>query len=139
MEATKINATEVKKDLYKSKINAKLSHYTSGTLYYTVELTDGIYQFPISTIENTSLRDLAQNGLYDVEDGYKEFDGDLKDKLVTLKEKDKIEGVESFKEIELTKLSSDLGTTNFYGEIKASELNRWIAKAIDKDEFIKIS
>lgn len=36
------------------------------------------------------------------------------------------------------KLSEDLGTTEFNAEIKGSDLNRWIAKAIDKDEFIKI-
>lgn len=36
------------------------------------------------------------------------------------------------------KLSEDLGTTTFEAKIKGSDLNRWIAKAIDKDEFIKI-
>ena len=51
MEATKINETEVKKELMKSKVNAKLSHYVSGNIYYTVDLADGTYQFPISTIE----------------------------------------------------------------------------------------
>ncbi len=46
-----MDKNEVKKDLYKSKVNAKFSHYVSGNLYYTVELADGIYQFPIATIE----------------------------------------------------------------------------------------
>lgn len=36
------------------------------------------------------------------------------------------------------KLSSDLGTTSFYNEMKGSELGRWISKAIDAGEFIKI-
>lgn len=36
-------------------------------------------------------------------------------------------------------LSDDLGTTSFFRDIKASELNRWIGKAIDHEEFIKIS
>jgi len=36
-------------------------------------------------------------------------------------------------------LSEDLGTTTFEAEMKGSELNRWIAKAIDKGEFIKIA
>jgi hypothetical protein len=36
------------------------------------------------------------------------------------------------------KLSEDLGTTEFGDQIKGSELNRWISKAIDKGEFIKI-
>ena len=35
-------------------------------------------------------------------------------------------------------LSSDLGTTEFGSEIKGSELNRWIAKAIENERFIKI-
>ncbi len=35
-------------------------------------------------------------------------------------------------------LSSDLGTTPFDNEIKASFLNRWVDKAIDNEEFIKI-
>lgn len=134
-----INENEVKKELFKSKVNAKFSHYVSGNIYYTVEMYGGIYQFPISTIENTSLRELAKNGLYDVEDGYNEFNGELKNKLVTLKEKNKIEGEESFTEIELINLSSDLGTTTFNNEIKGSELNRWIIKSIKNNEFIKIS
>jgi hypothetical protein len=35
-------------------------------------------------------------------------------------------------------LSGDLGTTDFRSEIKGSELSRWIAKAIDQNEFIKV-
>ena len=35
-------------------------------------------------------------------------------------------------------LSEDLGTTYFYNEIKGSELNRWIAKAIKSGDFIKV-
>ena len=44
----------------------------------------------------------------------------------------------SMYEIETVKLSSDLGTTSFDAHIKASLLNRWICKAIEKGEFIKI-
>jgi hypothetical protein len=40
--------------------------------------------------------------------------------------------------IELYTLSEDLGTTEFAAEIKGSDLNRWISKAIDKGEFIKL-
>lgn len=94
---------EIKKDLYKSKAMAKLSHYVSGNLYYIVELTDGVYQFPISTIEETGL-------------------------ILT-------SDIEPFNVI---RLSSDLGTTTFESEMKGSDLNRWIAKAVEKGEFIKI-
>lgn len=89
---------EIKKDLYKSKVMAKFSHYVSGNLYYTVELESGVYQFPMSTVEES----------------------------------------EKFDSEGSVKLSSDLGTTTFYSEMKGSELNRWIAMAIDKNEFIKV-
>lgn len=98
----KMNVNEVKKELYKSKVNVKFSHYVSGNLYYTVELSDGIYQFPLSTIED-------DNEI-----------GSMADYIPI-------------------RLSSDLGTTSFENEMKASELNRWIAKSIEKNEFIKIS
>ncbi len=84
-----MDKNEVKKDLYKSKVNAKFAYYCQGSLYYNVETLGGVYQFPISTMEDGAL-------------------------------------------------SNDLGTTPFNSEIKASDLNRWIAKAIDKDAFIKI-
>ena len=42
-------------------------------------------------------------------------------------------------EREIIVLSSDLGITPFENEIKASMLNRWIGKAIDKNSFVKIS
>jgi hypothetical protein len=93
-----MNEMDVKKELYKSKAVAKLSHYVSGNLYYTVELEDGTYRFPIATVEDNE------------DDVYKSF-----------------------------KLSSDLGTTSFFAEMKGSELNRWIAMAIKSGDFIKIS
>jgi hypothetical protein len=42
-------------------------------------------------------------------------------------------------EVETVILSPDLGTTKFNSEIKGSDLNRWIQKSIEKNEFIKIS
>jgi hypothetical protein len=90
-----LEINEIKKELMKSKVMAKFSHYTSGNLYYTVELFGGIYQFPIETLEDTEIGEL--------------------------------------------RLSSDLGTTSFYSEVKGSELSRWIDKANKKEEFIKIS
>jgi len=44
----------------------------------------------------------------------------------------------SMYEIETIKLSSDLGTTEFSADEKASYLNRWIQKAIKKDVFIRV-
>jgi hypothetical protein len=94
-----MDKNKVKIELYKSKVMAKFSHYVSGNLYYTVEMEEGTFQFPIATVEyfeaiNSEMKELA--------------------------------------------LSSDLGTTSFYNEMKGSELNRWIGKAIDKGEFTKV-
>lgn len=96
-----MDKNKVKIELYKSKVMAKFSHYVSGNLYYKVALSDGVYQFPLPTVDEY----------------YEPFDGD---------------------EILLHSLSSDLGTTSFYDEMKGSELNRWIGKAIDSGDFIKI-
>ena len=99
---------EVKKYLYRNKeLMAKFSHYISGNLYYTVQLEDGNYEFPISTIEEGPTINTDDSGL-------------------------------SMYEMETVVLSSDLGTTSFDNEIKASFLNRWIDKAIEKGEFIKL-
>lgn len=106
-----MNEIDVKKELYKSKVNAKFSHYVSGNLYYTVELESGTYQFPIETIE-----DEFEHYILDMGDG------------LSVGRKRKI-GI---------KLSEDLGTTPFYAEIKGSELNRWISNAIENEEFIKV-
>ena len=89
----------IKKELYKSKAMAKFSHYVSGNLYYTIEIADEVYQFPISTVEE-------REPIFD-----------------------SIPGIQ---------LSSDLGTTTFYNEMKGSELNRWIAKAVANNEFVKV-
>jgi hypothetical protein len=103
---------EVKKYLYKNKeLKAKFSHYVSGNLYYAVQLEDGLYQFPISTVENYS----RVSDLVDEPEGDESIDGNF------------------------YVLSSDLGTTVFGSEIKASELNRWITKSIDNGEFTKLS
>lgn len=135
METTTINTNEVKKELYRSKVMAKFSHYTAGNIYYTVELSDGTYQLPMSTTDKGILTNIENI---------------VKDKLRTLEtieptsddnEKSLKEEIDSIKG-ELTKmlsLSSDLGATTFCAEIKGSDLNRWIAKAIAKNDFIKIS
>ena len=137
METT-MNVNDVKKELMKSKVNAKFSHYVSGNLYYTVELADGVYQFPMSTIDKVELKEAAPSGAYNEDDeGYLSHI----ESLLTLKEGVEILDIdkkEDFEELMFDKLSSDLGTTSFYNEMRCSELNRWIAKAIDKNEFIKV-
>lgn len=106
-----MNELEVKKELLRSKEVAKLSHYVSGNLYYTVKLESGVYQFPMSTVEERKFKLVEETS-----------DGDVVLHSFTSKG-----------------LSSDLGTTTFSVEMRGSELNRWIAKAIKSGEFIKVS
>lgn len=125
-----MNTNEVKKELYRSKASAKFSHYVSGNIYYTVELSDGTYQFPIPVTEQ--VMDLTKQA----NDFAKWYVENNKGVL----------GHEDFVNIFLAgarvgtfKLSGDLGTTAFCAEVKGSDLNRWIAKAIEKEDFIKVS
>lgn len=46
-----LDVNEIKKDLMRSKNMAGFSHYKAGKLFYNVELSDGVYQFPIVTVE----------------------------------------------------------------------------------------
>jgi len=69
METQAINPNEVKKELYKSKVNANLSHYNHGNLYYTVQLESGLYQFPIKTVEpcpEGDYKHFTDNALYEL-------------------------------------------------------------------------
>jgi hypothetical protein len=102
MEVSTINVNDVKKYLYKNKeLMAKYIYYKHGELYYSVQLEDGAYKFPIETTEIDYIT--TENG-----------------------------------EEQFLALSSDLGETPFDNEIKASLLNRWIAKAFEKGKFEKI-
>lgn len=105
-----LELTAIKKDLYKSNAMANFSHYCAGNLYYTTMIEGGKYQFPISTVEE----------IYET----------YHDVMVDVTIARRIKTGE--------KLSSDLGTTVFGAEIKASELIRWIGKALEKRELIKV-
>ena len=114
MEAKAFDKNEVKKDLYKSKNMAKFSHYVSGNLYYNIIVFEELYQFPIETVEEKDVEvNLSLSG-----NEFIKFDFG--------------------RCIPTLNLSEDLGTTSFEAKIKGSDLNRWIAKAIEKGEFIKI-
>jgi len=102
-----MNYLEVGKQLMKSKAMANFRYYSAGKLYYKVELEDGTYQFPISTIEAGPTINYDESGL-------------------------------SQYEVETIQLASDLGATPFLVEMRGSELNRWIRKAIKSGDFIQI-
>lgn len=106
-----MDINQIKKDLYKSKNMAKFIHYSYGKLYYSVQLDDGVYQFPIKTVEDTKI----DSGWFSDDKG-KQFK----------------------KEIKSIKLSDDLGKTKFENEMRGSELIRWILMSIESEEFIKI-
>ena len=131
-----INVNDVKKELYKSKAMAKLSHYVGGSIYYTVELSDGTYRFPMSTTEEVKLADMPLK-----------VQGELKEKVnieIAYEYEDSEplyfydNDEEKYVEATCKALSSDLGTTEFFAEMKGSELGRWIAMAIKSGEFVKI-
>ena len=113
-----MNATEVKKELYKSKVDANLEFVREGKMYYSVKLEDGTYLFSIDTVEkvNTTLYKL---------DPKTQTSPTVDMMYVRVDEK-------------FYTLSSDLGVTDFSAQMKASDLNRWISKSIEKGEFVKI-
>ena len=104
------NATEVKKELYKNKTVAKFSYYVGGSVYYTVELADGTYKFPMSTTKKRKFKLVEETS-----------DGDV-----------------VLSEFTALGLAPDMGTTEFFAEMRGSELNRWVEKAIKNGEFMKV-
>lgn len=106
-----MDKNSVYKELLKSKVIAKYSHTAAGINYYTVELEAGVYQFPIKLTRQNNL---------------------------TIVVRDEMDSVLLNETVENLVLSPDLGNTKFDSEIKASELNRWISKAIDNNEFLLI-
>lgn len=134
----KISAIEVQKELMKSKVMAKFSHYEKGKLFYTVELESGIYQFPMSVIDKVYLKEYAKNNAYTEKDGYLSH----VEKMFTTKEGVDVINIDNkndFEELAFEKLSEDLGSTKFFGEIRGSELFRWIKKSISNEDFMKIN
>lgn len=100
---------EIKKELYKSKADAIFSHYAAGNLYYNVDVLGGTYQFPIPTVEFVTTP-------------------------VGIDEDDNV----VIQPHTIMILATDLGTTPYTTTMYAAHLNRWIQKAVEKEEFIKI-
>lgn len=111
------NKIDIKKIVGGGNI-AKLSHVIAGNMYYTVDTGDGVYQFSIKGFQNES-------GAF------------FKMSTVTKTSPEINMNYIPFEKTVYT-LSEDVGTTTFNSEIKAMELMRWIRKAIDNDELIKI-
>lgn len=127
METT-ISPIEVKKELYKKKeLTAKFVHFDNHKLYYTIELESGTYMFPISVLDNRTVKIAVDKT--DIEVGKAKFSaidaGEVKDEKIVLT-------------VEGEKAAADVRGAIFGLEVKASELNRWIEKAIKSDDFVKI-
>lgn len=133
-----MNEIEIKKFLYKSKGTAFLNRYCKGKLYYVIRLEDGIYEFPMNTVENTKF-----------------ITTDPKSSLAHAYEVSETEDLSTYhtshfdevqicnlvnpqKDIQTIRLSTDLGDTEFKTGIKSSELIRWITKALKLGELIKV-
>jgi len=114
-----MDKNEIKKDLYKSKVFATFAYYDgdSGKLYYNIELFGEPYMFPINTQENTTL---VREYIEQNPEGTGEY------------EKVRVE-------LSSIKLADDLRGAKFAAEIKGSELNRWIVKALDNNDLVKLS
>jgi hypothetical protein len=105
-----MDKNELKKELFKTKVMAEFSHYCAGNLYYTVQTADGGYQFPIRTIG--TLHEVDNKTAMAIDPNCELY--------------------------EVAELSKDLGTTAFNAQERASMLWRWIDKAIDGGEFVKL-
>lgn len=99
----------MKKDLYRSKEMAKFSHYKLGSLYYTVKIFGVDHMFPIKTVI------------------------ELPSTIVGVHD-----GVIQNTTVYTQHFSSDLGDTAFDNEIQGSLLIRWIDKAVDTNELVKL-
>lgn len=95
-----IDATVVKKDLYKNKSNAIFQYYETGNLWYRITTSLGVFDIPIAVTHEVPNESL---GVYVMD------------------------------------LSSEIGSTQFGTEIKASDLNRWIEKSIKANTYRVIS
>ena len=116
-----MDKNEIKKDLYKSKVFATFAYYDgdAGKLYYNIELFGEPYIFPINTHEKVTLvREYIEPNP----------DGGLE-----------VEYEKVRVEIKSIKLADDLRGAKFAAQIKGSDLNRWIIKALDSKDLMKLS
>jgi hypothetical protein len=141
-----MNINEIKKDLYKSKADAVFMYYSAGNLYYSVPLADGTYKFPISTVEEIKESKVVKisieegNPIVDIDESTQSSNSESETESVHV-------SIDSEEPLALTvftlttsvNLSSDLSTTPFESVMKGSLLIRWIQKAVESEDFVKIT
>jgi len=105
----KIDINKIGKELNKTKADATFSHYQKGNLYYDVEVNGGLYRFPISVVDYTEERMIVPTIVGPI-----------------------------VNDIEIMKLSADLGDTNFESVIPGRLLIRYIDKANIYGDFVLV-
>lgn len=104
---------DVQKDLLKSKTIADFDRFENGDLFYNVNILDDLYQFPIPTIGEVHIN-------HDILDSEGEQSG-MKLIAKTFRPKNDVKGAA------------------FTPQMRGSELFRWIKKAYNDNNLIKIS
>ena len=103
-----IDKNEVKKDLYRTKVDATLMHYDKGNLFYQVDVQfyNAVFQFPVAVVKNTT------------------------EKLSIPTAEGTLE-----QDVNVLRLAKDVDGVFFAPTMPARLLNRWIERAIDNGEF----
>lgn len=110
-----ININELKKDLYKSKVNATFLRYTPGKMFYRLEALGKVFVFPIYVIENDYSWVIEVKTI---------------EEMATTQPKKVLKGI---------KHTEDFGNNLILeNQIKASLYIKWIEKAIAIGEFHEI-
>jgi len=108
-----IDKKEVQKSLLKNKTMARFDRFENGDLFYDVEVDGITYQFPIATIKEVHVN------------------------METQDESGELSGIVVRAKIHAPK--PDVKGAAFTTQMRGSELFRWIARAIDNNDFIQIS
>ena len=105
---------QVQKELMRNKTIAKFDRFEDGILFYNFDFEGAKYQFPIPTINEVhiNMRVVDESGT------------EMDDMHVVAK---------------VHKPTPDVKGAAFCPEMRASELFRWIKKAIDNDQVIKLT
>lgn len=62
MEAVVFNATELKKEIMRSKAVANFNHYKEGKLYYDFEVPSGKYLVPVDVVAYQKIKVTDEDG-----------------------------------------------------------------------------
>lgn len=107
-----MEAIDIQKDLMKSKTMAEFDRFANGNLYYNVMILGAPYQFPISTIKETHIN------------------------MPILDEEGEDTGMKFT--AKTFRPQADVKGADFTPKMRASELFRWIKKAYNNNDLVKL-